>query len=171
MSGLSRTPGKRVGANNPPRVRIPPSPPKDVFTTPQNPPEPQCSRGFCLSGHHTSFLDSPFHGGTFRGTDFDVSPCPGSSSMHRVMSRCAATQPETSFSDLVWHFVGGCEGQERPVAALRASQAIGRICDLSFVMVERPDDIDPKRSYEVMNWPPVSRHSIEHVWNPPPHHA
>ena len=27
MSGLSRTPGKRVGANNPPRVRIPPSPP------------------------------------------------------------------------------------------------------------------------------------------------
>ena len=28
MSGLSRTPGKRVGANNPPRVRIPPSPPR-----------------------------------------------------------------------------------------------------------------------------------------------
>jgi hypothetical protein len=27
MSGLSRTPGKRVGANNPPRVRIPLSPP------------------------------------------------------------------------------------------------------------------------------------------------
>jgi hypothetical protein len=29
MSGLSRTPGKRVGAKHPPRVRIPPSPPKD----------------------------------------------------------------------------------------------------------------------------------------------
>ena len=28
MSGLSRTPGKRVGANNPPRVRIPLSPPR-----------------------------------------------------------------------------------------------------------------------------------------------
>ena len=27
MSGLSRTPGKRVGAKHPPRVRIPPSPP------------------------------------------------------------------------------------------------------------------------------------------------
>src|SRR5262249_41260309 len=27
MSGLSRTPGKRVWANNPPRVRIPPPPP------------------------------------------------------------------------------------------------------------------------------------------------
>jgi hypothetical protein len=27
MSGLSRTPGKRVGANNPPRVRIPILPP------------------------------------------------------------------------------------------------------------------------------------------------
>ena len=27
MSGLSRTPGKRVRANNPPRVRIPLSPP------------------------------------------------------------------------------------------------------------------------------------------------
>ncbi len=28
MSGLSRTPGKRVRAKHPPRVRIPPSPPK-----------------------------------------------------------------------------------------------------------------------------------------------
>ena len=27
MSGLSRTPGKRVWGNTPPRVRIPPSPP------------------------------------------------------------------------------------------------------------------------------------------------
>ena len=27
MSGLSRTPGKRVRVNSPPRVRIPPSPP------------------------------------------------------------------------------------------------------------------------------------------------
>ncbi len=27
MSGLSRTPGKRVGVNSPPRVRIPPLPP------------------------------------------------------------------------------------------------------------------------------------------------
>ena len=63
--------------------------------------------------------------------------------MHRVMSRCAATQPEPSFGDFVWQFVGVCEGQERPVAALRASQANGRICDLSFVKVERPDDIDP----------------------------
>ena len=27
MSGLSRTPGKRVGTKHPPRVRIPPSPP------------------------------------------------------------------------------------------------------------------------------------------------
>jgi hypothetical protein len=33
MSGLSRTPGKRVWGNTPPRVRIPPSPPnnKDTF--------------------------------------------------------------------------------------------------------------------------------------------
>ena len=31
MSGLSRTPGKRVGVNSPPRVRIPLSPPV-VFT-------------------------------------------------------------------------------------------------------------------------------------------
>ena len=30
MSGLSRTPGKRVGANNPPRVRIPILPPSGV---------------------------------------------------------------------------------------------------------------------------------------------
>ncbi|VWX63272.1 hypothetical protein VARIO8X_90141 [Burkholderiales bacterium 8X] len=28
MSGLSRTPGKRVRVNSPPRVRIPPAPPK-----------------------------------------------------------------------------------------------------------------------------------------------
>src|SRR3989344_3970186 len=28
MSGLSRTPGKRVWVNSPPRVRIPPSPPR-----------------------------------------------------------------------------------------------------------------------------------------------
>ena len=28
MSGLSRTPGKRVRVNSPPRVRIPPSPPE-----------------------------------------------------------------------------------------------------------------------------------------------
>ena len=28
MSGLSRTPGKRVWVNSPPRVRIPPAPPK-----------------------------------------------------------------------------------------------------------------------------------------------
>jgi hypothetical protein len=28
MSGLSRTPGKRVRVHSPPRVRIPPSPPK-----------------------------------------------------------------------------------------------------------------------------------------------
>jgi hypothetical protein len=27
MSGLSRTPGKRVWVNSPPRVRIPPAPP------------------------------------------------------------------------------------------------------------------------------------------------
>ena len=48
------------------------------LTKSQNPPEPQCSCGFCLCGHHTSFLDSPFHGRAFRGTDFEVSPCPGS---------------------------------------------------------------------------------------------
>ena len=29
MSGLSRTPGKRVWVNSPPRVRIPPFPPED----------------------------------------------------------------------------------------------------------------------------------------------
>ena len=28
MSGLSRTPGKRVWVNSPPRVRIPPAPPE-----------------------------------------------------------------------------------------------------------------------------------------------
>ena len=33
MSGLSRTPGKRVGANHPPRVRIPPSPPRPLGPT------------------------------------------------------------------------------------------------------------------------------------------
>ena len=31
MSGLSRTPGKRVWVNSPPRVRIPPSPPDTAF--------------------------------------------------------------------------------------------------------------------------------------------
>ena len=31
MSGLSRTPGKRVWVNSPPRVRIPPSPPRIGF--------------------------------------------------------------------------------------------------------------------------------------------
>ena len=31
MSGLSRTPGKRVRVNSPPRVRIPPSPPNAPF--------------------------------------------------------------------------------------------------------------------------------------------
>src|SRR4051794_35139770 len=30
MSGLSRTPGKRVRVNSPPRVRIPPSPPENA---------------------------------------------------------------------------------------------------------------------------------------------
>jgi hypothetical protein len=30
MSGLSRTPGKRVRVNSPPRVRIPPAPPKSL---------------------------------------------------------------------------------------------------------------------------------------------
>jgi hypothetical protein len=35
MSGLSRTPGKRVWGNTPPRVRIPPSPP--VYRTPKIP--------------------------------------------------------------------------------------------------------------------------------------
>ena len=32
MSGLSRTPGKRVRVNSPPRVRIPLSPPIPCFT-------------------------------------------------------------------------------------------------------------------------------------------
>ena len=32
MSGLSRTPGKRVRVNSPPRVRIPPSPPTTLNT-------------------------------------------------------------------------------------------------------------------------------------------
>jgi hypothetical protein len=30
MSGLSRTPGKRVRVSSPPRVRIPPAPPKSL---------------------------------------------------------------------------------------------------------------------------------------------
>ena len=34
MSGLSRTPGKRVRVNSPPRVRIPPSPPGPPFPRP-----------------------------------------------------------------------------------------------------------------------------------------
>ena len=34
MSGLSRTPGKRVWVNSPPRVRIPPSPPIFVEKAP-----------------------------------------------------------------------------------------------------------------------------------------
>ena len=33
MSGLSRTPGKRVWVHSPPRVRIPPAPPKQVLLT------------------------------------------------------------------------------------------------------------------------------------------
>ena len=33
MSGLSRTPGKRVWVNSPPRVRIPPSPPSTIGPT------------------------------------------------------------------------------------------------------------------------------------------
>ena len=36
MSGLSRTPGKRVGVNSPPRVRIPLPPPETDPTTSQN---------------------------------------------------------------------------------------------------------------------------------------
>ena len=33
MSGLSRTPGKRVWVNSPPRVRIPPAPPGNLFSS------------------------------------------------------------------------------------------------------------------------------------------
>jgi hypothetical protein len=36
MSGLSRTPGKRVGVNSPPRVRIPLPPPETRSRTSQN---------------------------------------------------------------------------------------------------------------------------------------
>ena len=43
MSGLSRTPGKRVGVNSPPRVRIPLSPP------PSPSQSPAC-RGFVVVG-------------------------------------------------------------------------------------------------------------------------
>lgn len=39
MSGLSRTPGKRVWVNSPPRVRIPPSPPQE---------KPAPPAGFCF---------------------------------------------------------------------------------------------------------------------------
>src|SRR4051812_38432527 len=42
MSGLSRTPGKRVRVNSPPRVRIPPSPPALE--------EPAQKAGFLLPG-------------------------------------------------------------------------------------------------------------------------
>ena len=48
--------------------------------------------------------------------------------------------------------VGICGGQQRPVAAVRASQANGRICDLSFVKVERTDDFDPLQSLEGANY-------------------
>ncbi len=34
MSGLSRTPGKRVRVNSPPRVRIPPAPPSATGSRP-----------------------------------------------------------------------------------------------------------------------------------------
>ena len=34
MSGLSRTPGKRVWVNSPPRVRIPLAPPKPIKNAP-----------------------------------------------------------------------------------------------------------------------------------------
>ena len=42
MSGLSRTPGKRVWVHSPPRVRIPPVPPKHS-------PKPIGLGLFCLS--------------------------------------------------------------------------------------------------------------------------
>src|SRR5882672_11406320 len=38
MSGLSRTPGKRVGVNSPPRVRIPLSPPEARMKRPRKGP-------------------------------------------------------------------------------------------------------------------------------------
>ena len=42
MSGLSRTPGKRVRVNSPPRVRIPPSPPNGIAAP--------CEAPFLLGG-------------------------------------------------------------------------------------------------------------------------
>ena len=45
MSGLSRTPGKRVWVNSPPRVRIPPVPPKLS-------PKPNGLGLFCVCGEH-----------------------------------------------------------------------------------------------------------------------
>ena len=47
MSGLSRTPGKRVGVNSPPRVRIPLSPP---FS-------PMSDGSFSVYGHHQTHQD------------------------------------------------------------------------------------------------------------------
>jgi hypothetical protein len=52
MSGLSRTPGKRVRVNSPPRVRIPPSPPVmffgSSFQTAQSSKEPLATGLFCF---------------------------------------------------------------------------------------------------------------------------
>ncbi len=50
MSGLSRTPGKRVWVNSPPRVRIPPAPPTEccpAFCPSQNPHSIFDLRVFC----------------------------------------------------------------------------------------------------------------------------
>ena len=51
MSGLSRTPGKRVWDNIPPRVRIPPSPPSTIQKA-------QLNRwAFCILALHFSVLE------------------------------------------------------------------------------------------------------------------
>jgi hypothetical protein len=48
MSGLSRTPGKRVWVNSPPRVRIPLPPPGPLCGTPS-----VVSRLYTTSSHHS----------------------------------------------------------------------------------------------------------------------
>ena len=71
MSGLSRTPGKRVRVNSPPRVRIPPSPPRIRFTQssidPQKPRKPSVYGDFLFSAVRYGVLQAGQVWGYLRG--------------------------------------------------------------------------------------------------------
>ena len=68
MSGLSRTPGKRVQGNTLTRVRIPPSPPEALpkhSEKVRQTKQPRGFRAFFIPGHSSTFLLNPtVFGGT-----------------------------------------------------------------------------------------------------------